>query len=32
MINYIKFLDIDMIIDVGAHKGEFLSHVLKIKK
>ena len=31
IINYIKFLDIDTVIDVGAHKGEFLSYVLKMK-
>lgn len=31
IINYIKFLDIDTVIDVGAHKGEFLSYVLKMR-
>jgi FkbM family methyltransferase len=31
IINYIKFLEIDTVIDVGAHKGEFLSYVLKMK-
>tara|TARA_Y100000816_G_scaffold190789_1_gene139004 strand:- start:1206 stop:1892 length:687 start_codon:yes stop_codon:yes gene_type:complete len=29
---YLKNLDIDMIIDVGAHKGEFLKKMLKIEK
>jgi len=31
IINYLKLLEIDTVIDVGAHKGEFLSYVLKIK-
>jgi FkbM family methyltransferase len=31
IINYIKFLELDTVIDVGAHKGEFLNYVLKMK-
>jgi FkbM family methyltransferase len=31
IINYIKFLELDTVIDVGAHKGEFLSYILKMK-
>jgi len=30
--NYSKKLDFDILIDVGAHEGEFLSSFLKIKK
>ena len=29
---HLRNLDIDKIIDVGAHKGEFLENMLKIKK
>jgi len=29
---YLKNLDIDKIIDIGAHKGEFLEKMLKIEK
>ena len=29
---YLSELNIDMIIDIGAHKGEFLENMLKIKK
>ena len=29
---YLKKLDIDKIIDIGAHKGEFLEKMLKIEK
>lgn len=29
---YLKNLDIDKIIDIGAHKGEFLQEMLKIEK
>ena len=29
---YLSDLNIDMIIDIGAHKGEFLENMLKIKK
>ena len=29
---YLCELDIEKIIDIGAHKGEFLENVLKIKK
>ena len=31
IINYLKRFDIDYFIDVGAHKGEFLSYLLKLK-
>jgi len=31
IINYIKPLKIETLIDVGAHKGEFASYALKIK-
>ena len=31
IINYLRYLDLETIIDVGAHKGEFASYVLKIK-
>jgi len=31
IINYIKSLNLKVIIDVGAHKGEFTSYILKIK-
>jgi hypothetical protein len=31
IINYIKPLKIETLIDVGAHKGEFASYMLKIK-
>ena len=30
--NYLLELDIDKIIDIGAHKGEFLESMLKIEK
>jgi len=30
--NYAKNLDFDMMIDIGAHEGEFLSSFLKIRK
>ena len=30
--NYSKNLDFDIMIDIGAHEGEFLSSFLKIKK
>ena len=30
--SYLKELDIEKIIDIGAHKGEFLESMLKIKK
>jgi len=30
IINYLKLLKLEKIIDVGAHKGEFLSYVLKL--
>ena len=29
---HLRDLDIDKIIDVGAHKGEFLENMLKIQK
>ena len=29
---YLKNLDIDKVIDIGAHKGEFLEKMLKIEK
>ena len=29
---YLKELDIEKIIDIGAHRGEFLESMLKIKK
>ena len=29
---YLKKLDIDKVIDIGAHKGEFLEKMLKIEK
>jgi 16S rRNA A1518/A1519 N6-dimethyltransferase RsmA/KsgA/DIM1 with predicted DNA glycosylase/AP lyase activity len=32
IINYLKKLKIDVIIDVGAHKGEFLSYCLQLNK
>jgi len=32
IFRYLKKLDIDKIIDIGAHKGEFLENVLKIEK
>ena len=31
IINYIRHLGLETIIDVGAHKGEFAYHILKIK-
>ena len=31
IINYLKDLNIKYFIDVGAHKGEFLSYLLKLK-
>ncbi len=31
IINYLKKLDIEYFVDVGAHKGEFLSYLLKLK-
>ena len=32
IFKYLKKLDIDKIIDIGAHKGEFLENMLKIEK
>jgi FkbM family methyltransferase len=32
IINFLKPLEIEKVIDVGAHKGEFLSYILKLKK
>jgi len=32
IFRYLKKLDIDKIIDIGAHKGEFLENMLKIEK
>ena len=29
---YLRKLDIDKIIDIGAHKGEFLENILSIEK
>ena len=29
---HLRDLDIDKVIDVGAHKGEFLENMLKIQK
>ena len=29
---YLNKLDIEKIIDIGAHKGEFLENMLKIEK
>jgi len=31
IINYLNKFKIDYFIDVGAHKGEFLKHILKVK-
>ncbi len=31
IINYLKKLNIEYFIDVGAHKGEFLSYISKLK-
>ena len=31
IINYLKNFDVKYFIDVGAHKGEFLSYLLKLK-
>ena len=31
ILNSLKFLNIDKVIDVGSHKGEFLSFILKLK-
>ena len=32
IVNFLKLIDLDNIIDVGSHKGEFLSYVLKLNK
>ena len=32
IINYLKKLKIEVIVDVGAHKGEFLSYCLQLNK
>ena len=32
ILNYLNELDIEKIIDIGAHKGEFLENMLKIQK
>ena len=32
IINYLKQLKIEVIVDVGAHKGEFLSYCLQLNK
>ena len=32
IFKYLNKLDIEMIIDIGAHKGEFLENMLKIEK
>ena len=32
ILNYLNELDIEKIIDIGAHKGEFLENMLKIEK
>ncbi len=32
IVNFLKLIDFDNIIDVGSHKGEFLSYVLKLNK
>ena len=32
IFTHVRNLDIDKIIDIGAHKGEFLVEMLKIKK
>ena len=32
IIKYCKKLNINKLIDIGAHKGEFLSYFIKIKK
>ena len=32
IFKYLKKLDIDKVIDIGAHKGEFLEKMLKIEK
>ena len=32
IVNFLRPLHIDMVIDVGSHKGEFLSYILKLKK
>ena len=31
IINYLKNFEIEYFIDIGAHKGEFLSYLLKLK-
>ena len=31
IVNFLKPLQIDKVIDVGSHKGEFLSYILKLK-
>ena len=31
IINFLKPLHIDKVLDVGSHKGEFLSYILKLK-
>tara|TARA_B100000795_G_scaffold206149_1_gene159675 strand:- start:1595 stop:2296 length:702 start_codon:yes stop_codon:yes gene_type:complete len=31
IVNFLKPLKIDKVIDVGAHKGEFLSYILKLQ-
>ena len=32
IINYIRPLGLETVLDIGAHKGEFASSILKIKK
>ena len=32
ILKYLRNLDIDKVIDIGAHKGEFLENILKIEK
>ena len=32
IFKYLSELDIEKIIDIGAHKGEFLENMLKIEK
>ena len=32
ILKYLRNLDIDKVIDIGAHRGEFLENILKIEK
>ena len=32
ILKYLRNLDIDKVIDIGAHKGEFLENILKIER